>query len=1100
MSVKANRRFLLAVLFAIMAIGLHAQTTIKGTVKDGTGEGVIGATVMDKANQKNATITDLDGNFTLTVTGKEIVVSYVGMKTQTINVAGKTQVDVLMEDDNATLNEVVVIGYGTVRKKDLTGSVATVKGSDLVQIPVTNTAEALTGKLPGVQITTTDGSPDAEMIIKVRGGGSITGDNSPLYIVDGFPVSSISDISPADIEDITVLKDASSTAIYGSQGANGVILIQTKGAKAGKTQISYNGYIQGKSMAKKLHTMTPSQYAYSLYEYYALQSGGINKYEKRMGSYDDIDLYKYQKGTNWQDEMFGESGLSTSHNISISGGSEKTQFSLSGTYAVDNSLMEDNGYSRYNMNFKLKHELFKNVTLDFGMRLSDSETKGVGSTGGKYKIRSYETVTKGPVNGLYDQWDVDPSTLSEEEYDEYISVTRSLKDKVNDYWRRKNDRRYNYSVGLTWKINKMFTYRAEYGYDYNFFQQRDWYGALSSKSVQDGNSLPMGEWTKKDSWKRRLSHNLTWKKNFNKTHDFNVMIGQEYIASGSETMGIVGKYFSEETQPKKMFATMADNGKTQGAQTISSSLGQEDRLLSYFGRLNYTLLDRYLLTFTMRADGSSKFAKGNKWGYFPAMALAWRVVEEPWMESTHNWLSNLKFRLSFGTAGNNRIGSSMFVTEYKPYSSSKYYGAGNTQNGHYTLANSQLANKNLKWETTITRNVGLDFGFFKERLSGSVDFYYNSVKDLLIDLPVTAIGYTSMMRNLGETSNKGVEVTLNGVILQHKDYSLNANFNISFNRNKVEKLADGLDYIATNSGGFSTDMRGRDDYRVLVGHPLGLVWGFKYDGVYGVDDFETYVDDNGKTQFKFDASGKYILKEGVVDNTYAVTGSKAGLRPGAPKYKDLDGDGKITEENDRTIIGRTQPKFSGGFGLNGTYKWFDLSANFTFVYGNDVYNMDKMVSYQRYRNQWSALRQEMSSVTTGGSSWTYLDMETGEITSDYETLKAMNAKATLWSPSTMSDNNPVATSYFVENGSFLRLQNITLGFTFPKAWTQKFACNQLRIYGTLNNVFCITNYSGYDPEVNTAITGSSASGLTPGADYSAFPKSFSWTIGVNVSF
>ena len=754
-----------------MAIGLHAQTTIKGTVKDGTGEGVIGATVMDKANQKNATITDLDGNFTLTVTGKEIVVSYVGMKTQTINVAGKTQVDVLMEDDNATLNEVVVIGYGTVRKKDLTGSVATVKGSDLVQIPVTNTAEALTGKLPGVQITTTDGSPDAEMIIKVRGGGSITGDNSPLYIVDGFPVSSISDISPADIEDITVLKDASSTAIYGSQGANGVILIQTKGAKAGKTQISYNGYIQGKSMAKKLHTMTPSQYAYSLYEYNALQSGGINKYEKRMGSYDDIDLYKYQKGTDWQDEMFGESGLSTSHNISISGGSEKTQFSLSGTYAVDNSLMEDNGYSRYNMNFKLKHELFKNVTLDFGMRLSDSETKGVGSTGGKYKIRSYETVTKGPVNGLYDQWDVDPSTLSEEEYDEYISVTRSLKDKVNDYWRRKNDRRYNYSVGLTWKINKMFTYRAEYGYDYNFFQQKDWYGALSNKSVQDGNSLPMGEWTKKDSWKRRLSHNLTWKKNFNKTHDFNVMIGQEYIASGSETMGIVGKYFSEETQPKKMFATMADNGKTQGAQTISSSLGQEDRLLSYFGRLNYTLLDRYLLTFTMRADGSSKFAKGNKWGYFPAMALAWRVVEEPWMESTHNWLSNLKFRLSFGTAGNNRIGSSMFVTEYKPYSSSKYYGAGNTQNGHYTLANSQLANKNLKWETTITRNVGLDFGFFKERLSGSVDFYYNSVKNLLIDLPVTAIGYTSMMRNLGETSNKGVEVTLNGVILQNKDYS-----------------------------------------------------------------------------------------------------------------------------------------------------------------------------------------------------------------------------------------------------------------------------------------------------------------------------------------
>ena len=1101
MSITTNIRLMLVSLFAIFAMAVQAQTTISGNVKDGTGEGVIGATVAEQGNTKNATVTDLDGNFTLKVKGNHIVVSYIGMKSKTVNVAGKKNVSVVLEDDNTTLNDVVVIGYGSVRKKDLTGAVNTVKGSDLAKIPVTNVAEALTGKLAGVQITTSDGSPDAEMLIKVRGGGSITGDNSPLYIVDGFPVSSISDIASSDIEDITVLKDAASTAIYGSQGANGVILVTTKNARGGKTTVSYNGYIQGKTIRKKLDTMDPYQYVMYLYERQALQgASAINSFEKRYGAYDDLDLYKYQEGTDWQEEMFGNSELSTSHNISVTGGSEKTKFTLSGTYVNDNSLMEDNGYSRYNMNFKLKHELYKNLNLDFGVRLSDTETKGVGTGGGSYKIRSYDAIMKGPVNGLYDQIDIDPSTLPEDEYDEYIKATRSMKDQVNDYWRRKNERKYNFNAALTWDITKNFTYRAEGGYDYTFFQQKDWYGAMSNKAVQDGGSLPMGEWNKKDSWKLRAAHTLTWKQNFNNTHDVNIMLGQEYVASNNETMAIVGKYFQEDISPEKMFAAMQNNSKATGAQTISSSLGQEDRTVSFFGRANYSLLDRYLLTFTMRADGSSKFSRGNRWGLFPAAALGWRIAEESWMESTKNWLSNLKLRLSFGTAGNNRIGSALFETTYKAYSSSKYYGAGNQQNPHYTLNNNQLANPDLKWETTITRNIGLDFGFFNERISGSIDYYYNTVKDLLVEVPITAIGYTTMQQNIGQTSNRGIELTLNAVALQHKDYSLNFNFNIGVNKNKVDKLSDGLQSMQFNSGAFSTDMRGSDDYRVIVGQPLGIVWGFVQDGIYGVDDFETYVDDNGKTQFQFDKSGNYILKEGVVDNTYTTAGSKAGLRPGAMKLKDLNNDGKIDADNDRTVIGKTQPKFQGGFGINATYKWFDLSANFNFVVGNDVYNMDKMVASQSYRNQWAALRQEMTPVTLGGSAWTYLDHATGTIVTDYETLKSMNSGATMWSGATMSDNNPVPTSWAVEDGSFLRMQNLTLGFTLPQAWTKRFACNQFRLYCTLNNVFCLTGYDGYDPEVNSSIRGSKTSGLTPGADYSAYPKSFSWTAGVNITF
>ena len=1097
MSKMKNMRItLLCLLVTMISFSISAQNvTVKGTVKDKTGETVIGASVVQKGNTGNGTITDIDGNFTLSVPNNTtLIISYVGMKTQEVALKGKKQINVVLEDDAQALDEVVVIGYGTAKKKDLTGAVSTVKGSDLAKVPVTNAAEALTGKLAGVQITTTDGSPDAEMIIKVRGGGSITGDSSPLYIVDGFPVSSISDIAPTDIEDITVLKDAASTAIYGSQGANGVILITTKGAKGGKTTVSYNGYVQGKTIRKTLDVMDPYQFVMYNYERQALRgASAIRGFEERYGAYGDLDLYKYQQGHNWQEEMFDNSDLSQSHNISITGGSEKTKFTLSGTYANDNSLMENNGYRRYNMNFKLKHELYKNLNLDFGARLADTETQGVGTGGGSYKIRSYDALMKAPVNGLYDQFDFDPSTLPEEEYEEYINTTRSLKDQVNDYWRRKNERRYNFNAAINWDITKHFTYRAEGGYDYTFFQQKDWYGPRSSKAVQDGQGLPMGEWTKKDSWKLRAAHTLTWKQKFNKIHDVNIMIGQEYVASNSESNEMIGKFFQEDITPEKMFASMAANSGATGSRTISSQLGQEDRTISFFGRANYSLMDRYLLTFTIRADGSSKFTKGNRWGYFPAAAFAWRIIEEPFMEPVKEFMSNLKLRLSYGTAGNNRIGNSLYETSYKAYSSGKYYGAGGEQNPHYTLNNEQLANPDLKWETTITRNIGLDFGFFNERLTGNIDYYWNTVKDLLIEQSITAIGYKTMQQNIGQTSNRGVELTLNAAILQKKDYSLNFNFNIGFNKNKVDKLANGISSMSYNSGAFSSDMRGRDDYRVIVGEPLGIVWGYVYDGVYGVDDFVTYTDENGKTQFQFDKSGNYILKEGVTDNTYTTASSYGGLRPGAMKLKDQDGDHRV-------IIGRTQPKFTGGFGLSGNYKWFDISANFNFVVGNDVYNMDKMVSSQSYRNSYANLRAEMAPVTLGGKAWTYLDQSNGTIITDYETLKAMNANASYWSAATMSDNNPVPTSWAVEDGSFLRLQNLTVGFTLPKDWTKKFACNQFRLYCTLNNLFCLTGYDGYDPEVNSAIRNSKTSGVTPGADFSAYPKSFSWTAGVNITF
>ncbi|GAB6011392.1 SusC/RagA family TonB-linked outer membrane protein [Viscerimonas tarda] len=1078
------------------------QKTLTGVVKETNGEPVIGAVVLVKGTSAG-TATDMDGKFTLKTTdGKTLVVSYLGFVTKEVPINGTT-FDIVLEENSTSLDEVVVIGYGSVKKRDLTGSVSSIQGTEIAKIPVTSTAQALTGRLAGVQITTSDGSPDAEMIIRVRGGGSITGDNTPLYIVDGFPVGSISDVAPTDIQDIVVLKDASSTAIYGSRGANGVVLITTKNAQAGKTKISYNGYLQGKSLAKKIDVMDPYSFVMFNYEK-ALVRNQVSSFEKKYGAYDDLDLYKYQKGADWQEDMFSHAGISQSHNINVTGGTDITKFSLSGTYLTDNSLMRDNGYNRFNLNFKLDHKLASNLKLDFGVRVSDTQTKGAGTSGGTYKVRSYEAMMRAPVNGLADFTVFDPSTLSDEELDQYLTDNMTQAEKAAQYWRRKTERRYNFTGALDWNILKNLTYRLEGGYNYLFNEQKDWYGAKSEKAIKDGNSLPMAEWDKKNSYSYRIANTLTWDTELDDKNKFNVMLGHELNQSGSESMGLTGKGFQKDIAPEKTFASLASNSGEIGSRIISSSLAKDTKMVSLFGRLNYNYNERYLLTLTFRGDGSSKFQSGNRWGYFPAGALAWRVSEEDFMAGTQDYLSNLKLRLSYGEVGNNNIGNGLFETLYKAYSGGKNYGAGSILNPHYTLANSQMANPTLKWETTVTRNVAIDYGFFRERLSGSLEYYWNTTRDLLVIVPTPAVEYSTVQKNIGQTSNRGVELSLNAALVQQKDFSLNFNFNVGFNKNKVDKLTGDINIMDYQSGAFSTDTHESDDYRVIVGQPVGLIYGFVYDGVYQADDFETYTDANGRKHFQFDSSGKYILRQTddngnpIPSNAYSSAGSNAGLRPGAVKLKNLNpGEDNVIDAKDRQVIGKTTPKNTGGFGLNATYKGFDLSAMFNWVYGNSVYNMDKIVTTQSYRNTNANLRDYMNPAT---SAWTYLDRSTGELVNDYETLKAMNAGKSYWSPLTIPDNNPLVSSWAVEDGSYLRFQNLTVGYTLPATLTKKFACSQLRLYCTLNNLYTWTSYTGYDPEVSSSVRGSSVGNITPGVDYSVYPKSFSWTAGVNITF
>ena len=1076
----------MALLLAFMLfVGNITAQTIKGTVTDSSGEPVIGATVMETGTQ-NGVVTDIDGNFTLqNVKGKTLTISYIGMKTQTVTLDGKTNYAFVLEDEASTLNDVVVIGYGTARKKDLTGSVATVKGQDLVKVPVANVTEALSGKMAGVNITTTDGSPDAEILIRVRGGGSITGDNSPLIVIDGFQGGKISDLSPNDIEDITVLKDASSTAIYGSEGANGVILITTKNAKEGKTQVNYNGYLQTKKVSKRLDVLNAYEYVMSNYEYAALRGeSALNSFYKQFGVFDDLYLYKSVEAIDWQEDLFGENILSQSHNVSLQGGTEKTKFNLSGTYDFNAGLMPNNDFSRYAFLLKLNHDINKKLKFSMTARVTDQIANGQGTQGGTYKVRTEQALYGVATKGLSGMITPDFNSMSEEEIEEWQRANMSLSEQSEQYWRRRNNRGFTFNGALDWTTPlKGLKAHLEGGYTYGFNEVKNWYGPTTTQASYVGGN-PLADWTKANTSTLRESFTLTYDTKLNKIHQLNVMGGQEVRSSRSNNNSMGINDISTAFSPEDVFA----NYGLSTMQTMGSVVNANQNKVSFFGRLNYTLLDRYLFTFTMREDGSSQFAPGHQWGFFPAAAASWRIIEEPWMEGTKKWLSNLKLRISYGKVGNDKISNTQYVQLYNTNSGSKRYGVGETANSHQAVSTT-LANPNLTWEKRTTRNIGLDFGFFHERLTGNIDVYWNNTDDLLINHTVAAPGYTTVWENSASTSNKGVELTLNGVIFQKKYFHLNANFNIGFDKSNVKDLANGLKEMTFASGWASTDNKNQQDYIVRIGDPIGLVYGWKSDGYYITSDFASYDE----------TTGVYTLKEGVPNTS--LLGGTIGIRPGAMKLKDLDGNGVI-DAGDIDVIGDTNPDFAGGFGFSGDIYDFDFNVNFTYKVGNDIYNANKIQTSSRYRaGTYPNMRADMSQ----SNAYSYINPETGVLLKNLEDLAYWNeggngkAPKAMWSPFSTGDAVVVPTDWALDDASFLRLQSVTIGYTLPATLTKKFYVQRLRLYVTGTNLFCITNYPGFDPEVSSYARNSSYSGLTPGIDFSSYPKSRAFTFGVNVT-
>lgn len=1063
----------LPILLIILLMGLNAHPllaqsrTVTGNVTDETNSPLPGVSVVEKGTS-NGTVTDTEGNFSLSVPSDAVLVlSFIGMKPLEVPVGNQTSFNLTMEADLTTLSEVVVVGYGTMKKSDVTGSIVSVTGDDLKKMPVATVGETLTGRMAGVQVSTTEGSPDATINIRVRGGTSISQNNTPLFIVDGFPVNSISDISPSDIKSIDVLKDASSTAIYGSRGANGVVIITTKSGTAdGKIAVSYNMFGGVKKLAKELDVLSPEDYAKWQYEYAVLEDD-IPSYENYFGLYQDIDLYKGQKGNNWQKQVYGRMGNVFSNDLSIRGGTDKFNFSVNYARFKEKAIMVGSDYVRDNLTLKVNNKPTSNVDLSFSLRYSNTEIEGGGAneqnevSSADSRLKHSVTYSPIPLQGLT------TDDTNEQVASYFINPLTATAD--NDRYQQR--RNYNMGGSVAWKITNNLQLKTEGGLDTYGYQDNRFYGLstyyISNIPLSENQGHPAVILSDRKEVRLRNTNTLNYdfKSILGDNHHLNLLVGQEILKTEvnqltSAIHGLPRQFSSEEA------FKLTSVGKPQ---LVDNNYSPDDKLLSFFARANYDFLGRYLLSATYRADGSSKFMDGNRWGYFPSAAVAWKISEESFMQNFSSWMSAMKLRVSYGEAGNNNIPTGQTIQSFAANNSTWMNGFGS-----YWSAVKTMANPDLKWETTVTQNIGLDFGLWQDRLTGTVEFYKNNTKDQLIRFPIPGTGYDDQFRNMGETENKGIEVALSYAAIERENYGLNFSFNISFNRNKIISIGN-MDYIPGTSNWASTAIG--PDYRVNAGMSLGTMYGYHSDGRYEVSDFEGYDE----------STGRWILKAGVADASSII--GNGSVAPGMMKLRDLTDDGKVTDA-DKEIIGYVNPKHTGGFIINGYAYGFDLTASFNWSYGNDVYNANK-IEYTTSTPQ--AQYRNLIDIMGEGKRWTNIDPATGTRVTDPAILADMNANTTMWSPYMQ---RYIFSDWAVEDGSFLRLNTLTLGYTMPRTLIKKIRLTNLRFYATAYNVFLITNYTGFDPEVSTRRN----TPYTPGVDYSAYPRSRQFVLGLNFNF
>ena len=1029
---------------------------LSGIVNDTKGLPLPGVTVIVKGTT-TGTITDTNGQFRLSVPvdTKILVFSFVGMKAQEVAITGKTTVNIVMEEQTVGVEEVVVVGYGTVRKSDITGSVGVVKMQDVEKAPVKSFEDALQGRVAGLQLTSSEGGPGSDNSMILRGGTSITGDNSPLYIIDGFPIENdngnningssgnnpanpANSINPSDIESITVLKDASSTAIYGSRGANGVIIITTKKGKSGTPVITFDGYYGLQKNHKKMEVLDP-------YEYVKLQIELVGTAASQLYTPGDrtLDYYLTQQAIDWQEQVFQVAPMQN-YNVSLRGGNDNTKYSASASTTSQEGTIKYSGFKRYQGRMIFDQAVNSKLNLNLNLNYATAKNSGgsPSSYGGGatnatssllYGILGYRGAIS-PNSSLEAQLqeDTDPDGRLASSFNPFRSVEEQV------YYTLVNSLSLN--SYLDYKIIDNLTLRVRGAINNVKTQNNVFYNSHTPRGAPGTILGVNGTIVNIDNTSYLNENTLTYKKVFNNTHAINLLGVFSVQKSLYKVNGAVGSQINDES----LGLSGIDNGIPY--QIISGS--SNNFLNSYAASANYNYKSKYFLTAVFRADGSSKFAPGNQWGYFPAGAIAWTPTKEKFMENI-KFISDAKLRTSYGVSGNNRVGDFAYRSTIASNTNNSYafgntYEVGSVPGG--------LGNEDLKWESTATTDVGLDVSFFDSRLELTADYYRKITSDLLLNAQLPGhLGYLSGIKNIGKTSNTGWEFSLSNVNIDNKIFKWNTSFNIAFNENKLLALTENQ-YSLQTAVAYDTNSAGIFPYIAIVGQPVSQFFGYKWLGNYQYSDFDVAP------------NGAYVLKPNLSTNGTA----RANIKPGDIKYEDLNGD-LVVNAADRTIIGKPTPDFFGGFSNNFSYKGFDLNVFFTFSLGNDIQNVNRMVfegATTNFQNQFKTVKDR----------WTPENQT--------NTINRIGGAGII-----------AYSSRTIEDGSFLRLKTVALNYTLPAKWLSAAKVRSARVYLSAQNLAIWTKYRGYDPEVSTR-----NSALTPGYDYAAYPRPRTVTFGFNLSF
>ncbi len=988
------------------------EQTVKGTVKGQDGLPVIAATVSQKGTN-NATITDLDGNFTLKVKGQHpiLVFSYIGYVTTEVNVSDKTFINVVMKEDVETLDEVVVVGYGTMRKKDVTGAISSVKSSEITKNATSNVMQAIAGKMSGVQVVQNSGAPGGDVSILVRGLGTIN-DASPLYVIDGVPVSAgMWYLNPNDVESIDVLKDASATAIYGSRGANGVVMVTTKQAQEGHTEINFDYSYGIQHSAKTYKMMNAAQYA-ALHNEMRTNAGPEYSLNPAFADPESLGV-----GTDWTDAIFHTAPMQKV-NLSILGGNQKISHATSLGYYTQDGIMKNSSYERLSLQSNISSKIASNVTVRANVNLSAENRRN----------QPVGTVIQNAMRIL-------PSIPIKDENGEYAGPTGNAEWNgnalnpvaiINEQSYRMKGFRMLSNISLEWEIIKGLKFKttggAELGYDYNnsYIPKYKW-GMNESKNTMQSIA---SAYEQLYLWDNILNYDRSFGK-----HKLNAMVGTSYQEYKKESVSAAGSGRASE------LTTELDNA-TKATDVGGNSLRWA--LMSYMTRLHYSFDDRYLLTATFRADGSSKFGKDNRFGFFPSFAAAWNVANESFMQDVKP-ISQLKLRAGYGQTGNQHIGSYTFADKL---SVNGVYNFGSQRGFESNLVNLiypyLLSNPSIRWEAVEQYNVGVDIGFLQNRIVANIDFYKKNTIDMLTKKPVPQTSGTSLEQadwppvNIGKVLNRGFEFTINTKNLIG-EFKWETNLNMSFNHNEVVSIG-GPEIL----NGVSL---------IREGEPINSFYGYKLGGVYQTLD--------------------EVFTGPVMENRAADKASHNPYKntsPGDMWFVDVDKNGSINDL-DRTVIGNPSPDCFFGFNNTFSYKNFDLSIFFQGALGNQVWNGVR-ASHESMNSTYNQLAST-------------LERWKGEGTS------TSMPRAIYADP----NNNSRASTRWLENGSYAKLKNLTFGYTFPQQWTTKAKIKALRLYVSFDNLCTITNYSGLDPEV----------GLN-GLDYGVYPSARTYMFGASVKF